>query len=102
MVKEIKIIADIILFSSVEKSFKFPIISKIRTSFWLPENDISTFSEFEFKKPVSSIGEIYEAKITLVKREFLNNKLNPKATFLFGTFPNAIGEGTIKEIKENS
>ncbi len=97
--KEIILIVEIIFLDFARKSFKFPISNNIRTSFWLLDSDISTFSELQLVDEEFDIWMKQLASLRIVERDFLKEKLNVGGEFKLGVFPKEIAFGRIIDIK---
>lgn len=97
--KELILRAEVIFFKNANEYFNFPITNPIRVSFWLPNINNSTFSEFKNLNAVE-IGILNIAEIKIVERDFLLNKVKIGTKFKIGVFPDAIASGKIIAIKE--
>lgn len=95
--KEVSLLVQINFCELARKRFVFPLNNSIRTSFWLVDSNSSTFSEVTFNDSIE-LNKNYNAKIKLVYRDFLKNKLNEKTNFEIGTYPEMIAKGIIIEV----
>lgn len=97
--KEIILIVEIVFWGIAKESFKFPITNNIRTSFWLLNSELSTFSELQLLDEEIDIWEKKTALIKIVERDFLKEKLNVGSEFKLGVYPKEIAYGRVVEIK---
>lgn len=97
--KELILIVEIIFLDIAKESFNFPIMNNIRTSFWLLNSELSTFSELQLLDKEIDIWEKKTALIKIVEREFLKEKLNVGSDFKLGVYPQEMAYGRIVEIK---
>lgn len=96
--KEINLIVDILFLESAKEKFNFPLNKSIRTSFWLPNSKISTFSEIIFENEKVELNKNYRAKIKLLERDFLRGKMLANSKFEVGSYPEKIAQGEIIKI----
>lgn len=96
--KEINLIVNILFLESAKEKFNFPLNNPIRSSFWLPNSTISTFSEIIFENEWVELNKNYRAKIKLLERDFLKGKILKNSKFEVGSYPEKIAQGTIIEI----
>lgn len=97
--KELILNVEIIFMEIAKESFHFPVTNSIRLSFWLPEQEVSTFSEIQIKNNSIEVGKAKIVEIKLVERDFLFNKIKTGTEFKLGTFPNSIAVGKVIEVK---
>lgn len=97
--KELILTVEIIFLDIAKESFKFPIKNNIRTSFWLLNSELSTFSELQLLDKEIDIWEKKTALIKIIERDFLKEKLNLCSEFKLGVYPQEIAYGRIVEIR---
>jgi hypothetical protein len=97
--KEILISVEVTFFDIAKESFNFPISRSVRMSFWLPESNISTFSEIHILEEEIEIGKLCKAQIRLVERDFLRGKMNIGQEFRLGVYPTEIAYGRIMQLE---
>lgn len=97
--KELILIVEIIFLDIAKENFNFPIMNNIRTSFWLLNSKLSTFSELQLLEEEIDILEKKRALIKIVEREFIKEKLNIGSEFKLGIYPKEMAYGRVIEIK---
>src|SRR5687768_8800156 len=98
--QEITLVVEILFLEIAKESFNFPISNSVRLSFWFPDGKASTFSEIQIQGERIEIGKPQVIRINLIKRDFLIDSMKVGNEFRMGTFPIAIANGKILEIKE--
>jgi len=98
--KAIFILSELQFLGSAKKAFGFPILNKVRTSFWIAGDTKTTPCQIE----TGNIQIEFENKdvinIMIIPRDFLEGKINIGTHFKIGTYPTAIAIGTILEIEK--
>ena len=96
--KELILTTEIIFLEAARERLNFPVVNSIRMSFWIPNDEFSTFSEIQFQNNRVDIGITEIAKIKLVERDFLVNRIKNGSEFRIGVFPNEIAIGKVIDL----
>lgn len=97
--KELILTVEIIFLEIAQGSFNFPITNSIRLSFWITDDETSTFSELQVQNKQIDIGRSEIVKIKLIERDFLANRIERGTEFRIGIFPEAIAEGKVIKVQ---
>ena len=97
--KELILTAEIVFLEAAKDSFNFPIKNSIRLSFWLPDQDKSTFSEIQIENRSIEIGTTEIVEILLAERDYLFSKINIGTNFKMGVFPKIIATGKVIDVR---
>jgi hypothetical protein len=97
--KEIILIVEIIFLDIAKENFNFPIMNNLRTSFWLLNSELSTFSELQLLDKEVNIWEKNTVLIKIIERDFLKEKLYVGCEFKLGVYPKEMAYGRVVEIK---
>jgi len=97
--KELILIVEIVFLEIAKESFNFPITNPIRLSFWIPGDEVSAFSEIQVQNNSIDIGRTEVAKLKLVERDFLVNRIKVDTEFRIGVFPKEIALGKVIEVQ---
>ncbi len=90
--------AEIIFSEIARDSFSFPITNPIRLSFWIPGDEVSTFSEIQVENKNINIGGAEVVKIKSLERDWLVNRIERGVEFRIGIFPKEIAVGKVIEV----
>lgn len=97
--KELILIVEIIFLEIARGRFNFPITNSIRLSFWIPDDEVSTFSEIQVENKQIDIGRSEIVKIKLIERNFLANRIERGTEFGIGIFPEVIAIGKVIKVQ---
>jgi hypothetical protein len=92
-------IAQVRFYETAKDFFNFPITSSIRLSFWIENQNVSTFSEVKIGGKNIKIDTVENVEIKIIDRSFLADKIFINNTFFLGIYPNAFAVGKILSIK---
>ena len=98
--KAIFISAELEFLESAKKAFGFPILNVIRTSFWIAGDTKTTPCQIETGNIQIEFENYNPISITVIPRDFLEDKINIGTHFKIGIYPTAIANGTILEIEK--
>ncbi|TRW22815.1 hypothetical protein FMM05_16300 [Flavobacterium zepuense] len=98
--KALSILSELQFLESAKKAFGFPILNKVRTSFWIAGDTKTTPCQIETGNIQIEFENKDVVSISIVPRDFLEGKINVGVNFKIETYPTAIAIGTILEIQK--
>ncbi|MCD2425931.1 hypothetical protein LQ567_24320 [Niabella pedocola] len=97
--KEITLTCEIVFLEIAEKYFNFPITNSIRSSFWIADDKVSTFSQIKIPDNNIVLGRTEVVEMTLIERDFLMNRIKSGTEFRMGVFPREIALGRVIKVQ---